>query len=148
MTEFEDRRLAGNGGKFLTQADLEKRPFATLTDALRQLPGIDFTRNNMNGRERYAVAGRMSQPVCVLCNGPRSNGVMVPCYAAVVLDGAFVYGAGENGGSNGGDERKFDINSIDPSTLAGVEFYVGPATMPVQYNATRHTCGLLVLWTK
>ena len=79
---------------------------------------------------------------------------MAPCYAAVVLDGAFVYGAGDGydppGGGNPGSkgERKFNLNAIDPSMLAAIEYYAGPASIPVKYNGTRSTCGLLILWTK
>jgi hypothetical protein len=29
-----------------------------------------------------------------------------------------------------------------------VEVYNGGASMPAEYNATRSTCGLLVIWTK
>jgi hypothetical protein len=153
LIEFDQRRLSGQGGRFLTQEDLEKRPFATLTDALRQLPGIDFKRGSEGERGSFAVAGRSSLPVCAFCGGPKSNGAMLPCYAAVVLDGAFVYGAGGEGaaaGSNnrGESEPKFDVNSINPSALAGVEYYAGPASIPVKYNGVRSTCGLLVLWTK
>ena len=66
-----------------------------------------------------------------------------------MLDGAFVYGGGASvNPGEGKSEPLFNINSVDPSTLAGVEYYVGPASMPVKYNGTRSTCGLLVLWTK
>lgn len=137
LGEFEERRLAGNGGRFLTQADLEKRPFSTVADALRQLPGIDFVRNSGRNNEYYAVTGRMSQPA-----GAMTTGKLQPCFAAVVLDGIFVYGAG------GEKEPGFNLNQILPGTIAGIEYYVGPASMPAKWNATRTTCGLLVIWTK
>jgi hypothetical protein len=137
LGEFEERRLAGNGGRFLTQADLEKRPFSTVTDALRQLPGIEFMRNARQGSEYFAVAGRMSQPA-----GAMTSGSLQPCFAAVVLDGILVYGAG------GAGEPKFNLNQIAPNTIAGIEFYVGAATIPTKWNATRSTCGLLAIWTK
>lgn len=153
LIEFDERRLAGAGGRFLTQADLEKRPFATLTDALRQLPGIGFKRGTGAERGSFAVAGRSSLPVCAFCGGPKANGAMLPCNAAVILDGTFVNCAGAEGAVSGSNTRsesepKFDINSINPSALAGIEYYAGPATIPVKYNGTRSTCGLLVLWTK
>jgi hypothetical protein len=156
LIEFDERRLSGTGGRFLTQADLEKKPFSTLTDALRSnVPGIDFKRGTDGERGSFVVAGRSSLPVCAFCGGPKASGSMQPCYAAVILDGAFVYGAGSSGAvlgavtSNRGEEEpKFDINSINPSTVAGIEYYAGPASMPVKYNGTRSTCGLLVIWTK
>ena len=125
--------------RFLTQADLEKRAFATFTDALRQIPGIGFVRNVNQPSEYYAVAGRMSLPVCALCGGPRSNGTAAPCYAAVVLDGSFAYGVG------GQNEPNFNLNTIDSSHIAGVEYYTGAAAIPAKYNGTRSTCGLLII---
>lgn len=137
LVEFEERRLSGNGGRFLTQADLEKHALSTLADAIRVLPGLDLKRS---GSEYYAAAGRSSMPACAFCGGVTGN--PPPCFAAVVIDGAFVYGAGE------ADQRKFDLNSIDPSTIAGIEYYAGAASMPVKYNSTRSTCALLMIWTK
>jgi hypothetical protein len=63
------------------------------------------------------------------------------CYSAVVLDGAFVY-QGQDG------ETLFDLNSIEPSSIAGIEIYTSTATIPAKYNGTRSTCGLVVIWTK
>src|SRR5689334_192896 len=91
LQEFEERRLAGQGGRFLTQADLEKRPYASFTDALRQLPGFEAYRSPIKGNEWYAVVGRMAMPGGAMASGPR---IPPPCYAAVMLDGAMVYGAG------------------------------------------------------
>ncbi len=136
LAEFEERRLAGNGGRFLTQADLEKRPFSLLADALRQLPGLGIVKSP-RGSGQIVTAGRASLPA-----GAISGGKAVACPSAVVLDGIMVFGAGEQG------EAPFDINQINPNHLAGVEYYVGPASMPIKYNGMRHTCGLLVLWTR
>jgi hypothetical protein len=42
----------------------------------------------------------------------------------------------------------FDINSIKPEEMAGVEYYAGGASMPIAYNGTRTACGLVVIWTR
>jgi hypothetical protein len=133
MAEFEERRLAGHG-KFLTQEDLDKRAASVLSNTLKQLPGVEMTRI---GSQYFVSAGRMSQP-----GGALMRTTNVPCPVAIVLDGTFLYGAGDD------REPKFPIDQINQSMLAGIEYYTGPATIPVKYNATRHTCGLLVLWTK
>jgi outer membrane receptor for Fe3+-dicitrate len=127
LAEFEERRLAGVGGQFLTQAELEKKSSSVLSNVLRQVPGVDLVRY---GGQYFVAGGRMPG---------RGN---LPCPAAVMLDGVFIYGAGNP------SEPRFGIDQINTNTLAGVEFYSGGASMPVKYNATRHTCGLLVLWTK
>lgn len=140
LIEFDERRQAGQGGHFLTQADIERHAFSNFENVLRTLPGISFAKDLRRSSAAYAVAGRMSLPGGALARG--GGGPPPPCYAAVVLDGTYVYGAGDD------SEPKFDLNSINPQTIAGVEYYVGAATIPVKYNATRSTCGLLVIWTK
>ena len=126
MGEFEERRLAGNGGRFLTQADLEKRPFSTTGDAIRQLPGLDVLRSRVG---------------MVVVN-TRDTQRQQACPAAVVLDGAFVFGTG------GASETPFNINNIPPNQIAGIEYYAGAASIPSKWGATRHTCGLIAIWTK
>lgn len=140
MAEFEGRRAEGFG-RFLTQKDIEKRETWALANILRTLPGLDIKGT---GRDQYVYAGRMTVAGGSLAmGGARSTPNGPPsCPAAVVVDGVMVYGAGDE------NEAKFNINSVEPTTLAGIEYYAGPATMPPKYNATRHTCGLLILWTK
>jgi hypothetical protein len=139
MAEFEERRSAGVG-RFLTQAELESRSFSTMANTLRALPGMSLV--SAPGGAWYAAAGRLSLPGCALCGAGRSARESKACLLAVMIDGQTVYGTGDP------NEPKFDVNVIDPRTLAGVEFYVGPASIPARYNATRSTCGLLMLWTK
>lgn len=45
----------------------------------------------------------------------------------------------------------FDLRSIRPEDLVGVEVYNGPSSIPVELNGTRGgepTCGLVVIWTR
>jgi hypothetical protein len=45
----------------------------------------------------------------------------------------------------------FDLRSIRPEDLVGVEVYNGASSIPVELNGTRGgepTCGLVVIWTK
>jgi hypothetical protein len=134
LREFEERR-AGGFGRFLTSADIEKRPAALTSDLLRRLPGLEIIRQ---GRNMFVAGDRMAVPGCALCGGGGS-GPPPPCFAAVVIDGALVYT---------GDGPPYNINLIDPSVIAGIEYYAGAASIPVKYNATRNTCGLVVIWTK
>jgi hypothetical protein len=56
------------------------------------------------------------------------------CYAQVYLDGVKVMWA-------------FDVNSISPGTLRGIEFYPSPYA-PSDYSASPGYCGVLIFWTK
>jgi hypothetical protein len=84
------------------------------------------------------VGGRMQVPGGAMANGGNKPG---DCPAAIVLDGIFVY-------QGDASERPFDINSLAPGILAGIEYYASAASMPARYNGTRNTCGLMILWTK
>ena len=136
LVEFEERRSNAAGGRFLTQADFDKRAWSSTADVLRSsVPGLEMKRK---GREYIAVGGRMQVPGGAFANGGNPPG---DCPAAVVLDGAFVF-QGHAG------EPSFDINSIPPSVIAGLEYYSSAASMPAKYNGTRGTCGLLLIWTR
>ena len=70
----------------------------------------------------------------------RRQGATSQCYVQVIVDGLYRY-RGQRG------EKLFDINSIAPDHLAGVEYYT-VATTPPQYNASSARCGTLILWTR
>jgi hypothetical protein len=136
LQEFEARRTAGAGGRFLTQADIDKRAYSTTSDILRtSLPGAELRRS---GREVYVIGGRMQLQAGALTLGGNAPG---DCPAAIVLDGIFVF-QGNQG------ERPFDINSLPPAMIAGIEYYASAASMPAKYNGTRGTCGLMLIWTR
>ena len=137
LAEFEERRATHNGGRFMTQANFEKRGAGNLSDALRQMAGMEFFPVPRAANFIVAVAGRMSNPRGSLMGGGASK----PCPAAVAVDGIMVFS-----GTDG--ESKFNLNTLDATSLAGAEYYAGASTMPIKDNGTRNTCGLLVLWTK
>ena len=141
LREFEERRIAGAGGRFLTQADFDKRAWSSTADVLRSsLPGLEIKRDAGRPSQAYAVGGRMQVPGGTLAMAP-PTGAPPPCFAAVVLDGAFVY-QGHSG------EPLFDINSLNPSVIAGIEYYSSAGSIPARYNGTRGTCGLMIIWTR
>ena len=143
LAEFEERRKAGFG-HFLTGPTLEKMEGRRLSEVLATIPGPSILRGTTNAA--WVVGGR--GPVSLLRNGgaitemDRRKGANPGlCYSAVVLDGIYVY-QGHDG------ETLFDINSIQSAEIAGIEVYASTATIPVKYNGTRSTCGLVVIWTK
>jgi hypothetical protein len=56
------------------------------------------------------------------------------CYAQVYYDGVKVNWA-------------FDVNSLMPATLRGVEYYSNRASAPADFSASPGYCGVLVFWT-
>ena len=158
LREF-DRRRSNGIGRFLTEGDLEKDQYRKLSDVLRKLPGITFSRAKgtpgVSPLAEFAVSSRGSATITNVSPIFGKN-----CPIAIWLDGVPVYrGLDRNasrGAFNGGNppvpgqvgEPPFDINSIVTHHIAAIEFYAGPATMPPEFNATQGTCGALVIWTK
>jgi carboxypeptidase family protein/TonB-dependent receptor-like protein len=124
LAAFEDRRRLGIG-RFLNEAEIQKAPGTRLSEKLRQLPGLQVV---------YPLVGPTNQVRIATTRGPQGfrNG---PCWAAVMVDGVFL-------------REYYSINAIDPGEVAAIEWYAGPSEIPVQYNRTTNTCGLLVIWTK
>jgi len=143
LAEFEERRRAGFG-HFITEAQLDRMGNRQMAEIMQTIPGPRVIRGNANNA--WIAGGRGEQSL--LRAGPALSRIDVArgakrntCYAAVVLDGIMVY--------TGNDEEPlFDINAVLTSSIAGIEFYNGPATMPTKFNGTRATCGLVVIWTK
>ena len=132
-SNFERHRATG-GGAFLDRAYLEKQGERRLSEVVRVLPGLDISRGNA-ANAAFVVGGRGA-----LKSGAFSGSQASPCFAAVILDGIFVY--------PGPPAPPFDINSIRAQDVAGIEYYSGPARMPAEYNGARDACGLVVLWTR
>ena len=58
------------------------------------------------------------------------------------VDGVEVY-AGRK------DQPHFDVNSLGPSQIEGVEYYAEAAQAPAQYSPGLESgCGVLLLWTR
>ena len=138
LAAYEERRRLGHG-KFLTQDVLAKAEGRKLADVLR---------SHVAGLRPVAVG---SVNAIVSTRGPMRNmpagddfdarqGARPQCYVQVIVDGVIRYRSQRG-------EKLFDINSIAPDHLAGVEYYTS-ATTPPQYNATGATCGTLILWTR
>jgi hypothetical protein len=47
------------------------------------------------------------------------------------------------------DPVRFDLNTLPPATIAGVEYYASGATIPAQYHKMGYEkCGVMLIWTK
>jgi hypothetical protein len=138
LLEFEDRKAHGGGG-FLTRTDLEKNRDRQLGEIIARLPGI---RINRYGAESAVASSRWT-------GGPgrggdamdRRKGAPRACYSQVYVDNVRVFSA-EVG------EALFNINSIPPSTIQGIEYYASRDETPIQYATHRAECGTMLIWTR
>ena len=136
--EFEERRAHG-GGAFLTRADLEREKDRQLGEIVARLPGL---RVNRYGAESAVASSRW---VGGRTRGgdsmDRRKGAPRGCYAQVYVDNLRVF-------SSDVGESLFNINSIPPSTIQGIEYYATREETPIQYATSRAECGTMLIWTR
>ena len=122
LADFQDRKRTLGMGRFLDSAEFAKAAGTRTSDRLRRMSGLVVH----HGRGMSASIGS-------------SRGIAVrTCRAEVWLDGLNI-GQG------------FDVNSIDPSQVAAVEWY--PGIIPARFTSTQKLgvptpCGTLVIWLK
>lgn len=141
LAEFEERRAKGNG-HFITRPQLDQRMNARVSDLLTGVPGMRIVRSPA-GPQAWASMGRGKTSIQLerqpdMTN--RSRGAPSACYSDVYLDGVLVYG--------GSGSDLFDLNSLMPAMLEGIEFYVSGSHVPSEYNRQGAACGVLLFWTR
>lgn len=124
LAAFAERRQFGIGA-FMDARELEAAPGTRLSEKLRHMPGLVV-----------AYPRDPSRPIRI-ASTRGSGSIMRPsrvCEVAIFLDGALA--------------PELRINDLQPSEIAGVEWYAGAAQIPMQYSGTRNECGALLVWTK
>lgn len=127
LFEFYERRRT-SVGRFLDSAEFANRRGTRTSDRLATLPGILIQRGR--GMAAYVANTR----VRLAGQDPRKW-----CRALVWLDGI-----------NVGTE--FNVNELDPSVIAAVEWYAGEASIPARFNVPmrggERYCGILLIWLR
>lgn len=122
LEEFYNRRTRGNGGAFLTRADIERRHTTVLSEVLRDSPGVRILRSNgrQPGGVRFASTSTRSQV----------------CAPNVWIDGQLA--------------RNTEVDEIPANDVEAMELYPGPSTIPMQFSqqASSNACGAIVIWTR
>jgi hypothetical protein len=145
LAAFYDRKRLGIG-KFIEGQELDRDHGSRLADAIvSRTPGTKIVRarfgaigwlaTNRDPGGRPLSGVRLDPSDAMLGADPKE------CYPDIWLDGIKVYAF--NSGM-----RLFDVNSIPTNNIAAVEFYVGAARIPIEYNSSSSNCGVLLLWLK
>ena len=71
-------------------------------------------------------------------------GARPACYMDVYLDGQAVY----RGYGQSPPQPLFDVNSLEPSEIEGIEIYSSASQVPSRFNATSSGCGVALIWMK
>jgi hypothetical protein len=135
MSEFEDRRAHANGGQFLTAPDIDKRNSVFATELVRTFRGMSVKQQtNSNGiTDYYAVAGRAD---AVSAGVRRTGPPILGCPVEVYVDNIRM-------------PTPYNLDNLPPpSTIAGIEYYTGPATTPPQFGGLDRRCGVMLVWTR
>jgi hypothetical protein len=125
LRDMEERRKAG-GGYFITEAELRKNDSKRMTNMIRTLPNVNIVcpqPERPRSGECWAVSGRVPSK-----NALRGGS----CPLDVYINGII---------SPDNDLEKLPVNEF-----AGVELYHGGASIPIQYNKTGSSCGVLLFW--
>jgi hypothetical protein len=137
LRAFEERRASG-GGYFITEKEIRKWDNGSMTNVIRTIPGIDIRCDNIHGMASgacHAATNRAKGKLALSDNG---------CLVDIYMDGSLFYtDVGPRGFQSDADLQKLAANQF-----AAVEFYSGAARIPVQYNKTGSSCGVLLLWTR
>ncbi len=138
LNGFLERMRAHAGGYFVDDSTLRRNESHRLPEVLSsRLSGMKIFR--WTGDAAFMVSTRTGNS-----GGPsRPNQPPSQCYSTVYLDGVLVY---DRDLMRSPDVRPPDLSTFLVSDLAGVEFYPGDASLPVQFRSS--ACGTLLLWTR
>ena len=127
LRAFAERARSGNGGRFITEAELRKNETKNMTYMVRRLPSIqiDCPRQGLRVGQCWAYAARSKSKFAIMGG---------QCVVDLYIDGQI---AGDN-----------DLEKLRVDQFAGVEWYSGAASIPAQYNKTGSTCGVLLMWSR
>ncbi|HWH53640.1 MAG TPA: carboxypeptidase-like regulatory domain-containing protein [Gemmatimonadaceae bacterium] len=144
---FEERRLSGQGGYFISDSVLRANDYKTLASVIEsRVPGTQLTASPLG----YGALASTRKS----CRGLAMNACTTPnCFSSVYLDGALVFYPGQMDVKDPVTKRPIvsppDMYKINVSDLGGVEFYSGGASAPVgMHSSTDEGCGTLWLWTR
>ena len=130
LVEFYERRRMGIG-RFLDSAEFANARGTRTSDRLKKLPGLMIGRGRFLS-EAYVLSTRTGEG--------KAAGSNAQCRAAIWLDGVNLW-------------TDYSVNQLDPSAIAAVEWYAGPASVPAKFNITPSTpqkkyCGVLLIWLR
>jgi len=105
-------------GHFVTEAELRKNDSKRMTSIVRTLPSVNIACPSKGTRSGECWA----------------VGVRRGCPVDVYINGVI--------------STDNDLQKLAVSEFAGVEYYTGPATIPIEYNKTGSSCGVLLFWLR
>lgn len=119
LAGFHERMRKGASGRFVTRSEIERRPAARATELLREMPGINLTRNR-NGTNFITMRGSFGG-----------------CVPTIYVDGMEMRQFAESSVDD----------FLTSDTLEGIEVYTGAASAPSPITP-RDACGVVAFWSR
>lgn len=134
---FEERRVAGQGGHFITDSVLRRNENSTLTNVISsRVPGVMVSHGVLVSSRKPCRGPVLMSKGCVGSGGD--------CYVSIFVDGVLLYRA------QMADQNvpPPDLAKMSVTQFGGIEFYAGAAAAPMGMHADDDGCGALWLWTR
>ena len=139
---FEERRLSGQGGRFISDSVIRKNESTTMANLISsRMPGLMQQTIAAPGKGVITVLVSTRKQCSGLAIMNSCKGVP-NCYVAIYLDGTPLYST-KMGGAPPDFAREFSATDF-----AGIEYYAGGAASPFGMNGADDGCGSLCLWTR
>jgi hypothetical protein len=149
IPSFDEHRRIGLG-RFLTREQLAMRENSSLSEVLRDVPGVKVYRGRTG--KTWVYSGRR-QITSINAQGTgRGSDQLDPsdardgaaaglCYSQVYLDDTPLY-------RNATREPLVDINQFRVDAIESIEYYAGPASTPLKYSKLNSHCGVIVIHSR
>jgi hypothetical protein len=141
---FEERRLDGHGGRFISESALRANESSVLANVIAsRVPGAMLTTGRGGARRLVSRRKQCLGLAFHVCTQPN-------CFVEIHIDGVLIYDPEMT--AKHPHDPSFDppdLSKMGVTDLAGVEFYADAASMPIDmHSATDEGCGSLWLWTR
>jgi hypothetical protein len=121
---FEQRRLRGVGGTFITRADIVRRGSIRVEDLFKGVAGI-----------KVDPIGGSDYQILSLRGGAGTSAV---CSPSIFVDNIRIPLDPESGNNL----------PVVPDEIEGIEIHPSPHSAPIEYRPMGQNCGIILIWTR
>ncbi|HWH53638.1 MAG TPA: carboxypeptidase regulatory-like domain-containing protein [Gemmatimonadaceae bacterium] len=146
---FEERRLSGQGGHFVSDSVLRRNEAMTLASLITSyVPGVTALAGKTLVSSRKACMG------LVFMHNKACSAGSPDCYVTIYLDGALYYTPPPADAVDATHSGTIGVAPPDltreilVSNLAGAEYYADGTIAPGNMHSNDQGCGTLWLWTR
>jgi len=126
------RRLRTEHGVFMTAEQIEQRRAMSTEQLFLAVPNVKVDTGGIVLIDR----GEISLRRFLFLHTVKFGDQFIDCVGVqVFVDGVMM-------------PQPFDVRTIPPQNIRGIELYRGPATTPLELRSAKTVCGTLAIWTR